>query len=79
MAKSFRPWDVDQAVLFPPTLRDLVPEGHVAHFVRDVVREQLELSEIYAAYTEERGLMWSLACTAHNLLKLAAAKTAPAR
>jgi transposase len=55
MAKTFRPWDVDQAVLFPPSLRDLVPEGHLAHFVRDVVREQLDLSEIYAAYTEERG------------------------
>lgn len=55
MAKTFRPWDVDQAVLFPPSLRDLVPEGHLAHFVRDVVREQLDLSEIYGAYTEERG------------------------
>jgi transposase len=55
MAKTFRSWDVDQAVLFPPSLRDLVPEGHLAHFVRDVVREQLDLSEIYAAYTEERG------------------------
>lgn len=55
MAKTFRPWDVDQAVLFPPSLRDLVPEGHVAHFVRDVVREQLDLSAIYASYDEERG------------------------
>jgi transposase len=55
MAKTFRPWDVDQAVLFPPSLRDLVPEGHLAHFVRDVVREQLDLSAIYAAYAEERG------------------------
>ena len=55
MAKTFRPWDVDQAVLFPPSLRDLVPAGHLAHFVRDVVREQLDLSAIYAAYTEERG------------------------
>ena len=55
MAKTFRPWDVDQAVLFPPSLRDMVPEGHLAHFVRDVVREQLDLSQIYAAYTEERG------------------------
>jgi transposase len=55
MAKTFRPWDVDQAVLFPPSLRDMVPEGHLAHFVRDVVREQLDLSQIYAAYGEERG------------------------
>lgn len=55
MAKTFRAWDVDQAVLFPPSLRDLVPQGHLAHFVRDVVREQLDLSEIYAAYSEERG------------------------
>ena len=30
MAKTFREWDVDQSVLFPPNVMDLVPEGHVA-------------------------------------------------
>lgn len=55
MAKSFREWDVDQALLFPPTVRDFVPPGHLAHFVRETVRESLDLSAIVGAYTEERG------------------------
>lgn len=55
MAKTFREWDVEQAVLFPPTVQDFVPPGHLAHFVRETVRESLDLSAILAAYTEERG------------------------
>jgi transposase len=47
---------VDQAWLLPPSVHELVPEGHLAHFVRDTVREQLDLSAIYAAYSDdERG------------------------
>jgi transposase len=55
MAKTFREWDVDQGALFPPNLLDLVPEGHVAHFVRNRVLEELDLGEVYASYSEERG------------------------
>jgi transposase len=55
MSKTFRPWDVDQRWLLPPSVHELVPEGHLAHFVRDTVREELDLSAIFAAYTEERG------------------------
>ena len=55
MAKSFRPWDVDQVWLLPPSVQDLVPAGHLAHFVRDIVRESLDLSAIFASYSEERG------------------------
>lgn len=55
MSKSFRPWDVDQAWLFPPSVRDLVPPDHLAHLIRDTVRDSLDLSEILAAYDEERG------------------------
>jgi transposase len=55
MSKTFRPWDVDQAWLLPPSVHDFVPEGHLAHFVRQLVRETLDLSEIFAHYTEERG------------------------
>ncbi len=29
MAKTFREWDVDQSVLFPPNVMDLASEGHV--------------------------------------------------
>jgi transposase len=55
MSKTFRPWDVDQGWLFPPSVKDLVPPGHLAHFVRDLVREELDLSSILETYTEERG------------------------
>ena len=55
MSKSFRSWDVDQAWLLPPSVRDFVPAGHAAHLVREVVREGLDLSAILADYAEERG------------------------
>src|ERR687893_2079695 len=55
MPKTFRPWDVDQSWLLPPSAHELVPPGHLAHFVRDTVREALDLSAILAAYDEERG------------------------
>jgi transposase len=55
MSKTFRPWDVDQRWLLPPSVLELVPVGHVAHFVRDTVREELNLDAIFAAYREERG------------------------
>jgi transposase len=55
MAKTFRPWDVEQRWLLPPSVNELVPEGHLAHFVRDTMRDELDLSEVMAAYDEERG------------------------
>src|SRR5919107_4365457 len=55
MVKTFRPWDVDQSWLLPPSVHDLVPPDHLAHFVRDTVREALDLTAILAAYDEERG------------------------
>ena len=55
MAKTFREWNVDQAMLFPPAIEDSVPKDHLAYFVRDTVRDSLDLSEIFEAYTEERG------------------------
>jgi hypothetical protein len=55
MAKSFREWSVEQRWLLPPSVQELVAEGHVAHFVRDLVREQLDLSAIFARYEEGPG------------------------
>ena len=52
---TFRPWDVDQGWLLPPSVHEFVPAGHLAHFVRDTVREGLDLSAILASYGEERG------------------------
>ena len=53
--KTFRPWEPDQQILFPPSIKDLVPKGHLAHFVRDLVRNDLDLSAIFARYAELRG------------------------
>jgi transposase len=55
MSKTFRPWDVDQAWLLPPSVHDFVPAGHPAHLIREIVREELELGTILATYEEPRG------------------------
>jgi len=55
MSKTYRPWNVDQAMLLPPSVRELVPPGHLAHFIRDLVRDSRDLSAILDEYQEERG------------------------
>jgi transposase len=55
MDKTFRDWDVDQVWLFPPSIQELVPEGHLAHLVRETVRNTLDLSAILDEYREVRG------------------------
>ena len=55
MTKRFRPWDPKQKGLLPPEITEFIPEGHPAHFVRDLVVEQLDLSQILDSYAEERG------------------------
>ena len=55
MSKTFRAWDVDQVWLFPPSVQDFVPARHMAHFVRETVRGELDLGAIMASYVEERG------------------------
>jgi transposase len=55
MSKTFRDWDVEQGWLLPPSVLDFVPPDHLSHFVRDTVRESLDLSAIMGTYSEERG------------------------
>lgn len=56
MGKTYREWNVEQSWLLPPSVMDFVPADHIAHFIRDTVREELDLSEILATYEkEERG------------------------
>lgn len=55
MSKTFRSWDVDQCWLLPQSVHEFVPAGHLAHFVRDTVREALDLSAILGTYEEDRG------------------------
>jgi len=55
MAKTYRPYVPEQDLLLPPSLRDWLPEDHLAFFVSDLV-DQLDLSAILAVYEdEERG------------------------
>ena len=55
MAKTFRSWDVEQVWLLPPSVQEFVPKEHSAHFVRELVRRELDLSAIVDQYSEERG------------------------
>jgi len=55
MAKTFREWNVDQAWLLPPSVRDLVPASDPAHFIRELVREELNLDAVLDTYAEDRG------------------------
>ena len=55
MNKTFRPWNVDDVWLLPPSVQELAPEGHLAHFVRDLACHELDLSPVFASYTERRG------------------------
>ncbi len=55
MSKTFRPWDVDQTWLLPPSVHDFVPAGHPAHLIREIVREELDLGAVLATYEEPRG------------------------
>src|ERR671918_1291218 len=55
MAKTYRPYVPEQDLLLPPSLRDWLPENHLAYFVSDLV-DHLDLSAITAGYEdEERG------------------------
>lgn len=55
MSKTFREWNLDQGWLLPASLQDFVPARHVAHFVRETVRTELDLGVIFASYSEARG------------------------
>jgi len=55
MPKTFREWKVEQAWLLPPSVGELVPPGDPSHFVRDLVRDELDLDAIFDTYSEERG------------------------
>jgi len=55
MGKSYRPYYPDEELLLPPSLREWLPENHLAYFVSDVV-DHLDLSAIEKVYgAENRG------------------------
>jgi transposase len=54
MGENFIPDTVNQTLLFPPSLHDWLPEGHLARFLLDVV-SALDLSAIYKSYQDKDG------------------------
>jgi len=52
MPKGYRPYLPEQDLLLPPSLRDWLPENHLAYFVSDVV-DQLDLSPIHEVYEQD--------------------------
>jgi transposase len=53
MGKSYRPYYPDEDLLLPPSLREWLPENHLAYFVSDVV-DNLDLSAMDAVYGNEK-------------------------
>lgn len=49
MPTTFRPCAPDQSLLFPPSPRDWLPEGHLAFFIADTVAA-VNLEALYAPY-----------------------------
>jgi transposase len=52
VAANFLLCDRDQELLLPPSLREWLPDDHLAWFVLDAV-DELDLSAFYAAYRED--------------------------
>jgi transposase len=51
--KTYRPYDPNQQFLMPPSMREWLPEDHLAYFVSDAI-DEMDLSEIDGVY--ERNL-----------------------
>ena len=50
MSGHYKTYDPDQLFLLPPSLKEWLPEGHLAYFVSDVV-DELDLGEIEKTYS----------------------------
>lgn len=53
MGKSYRPYHPNDDLLLPPSLREWLPQSHLAYFVSDVI-ENLDLSAMDAVYGNEK-------------------------
>ena len=52
MSKTYKAYQPEQDLLLPPSLKEWLPEKHLAYFVSDVV-DELDLSGIEAVYEKE--------------------------
>ncbi len=49
MGTQYRPYEPEQAFLLPPSLRDWLPQDHLAYFISDTI-DQLDLSAFHQRY-----------------------------
>jgi transposase len=55
VSKTFRPYEPDQNFLMPASMREWLPEGHLAYFIADVV-DHLDSKAVMSRYeSEDRG------------------------
>src|SRR4051794_40701578 len=52
MSKAFRPYAPEQSELLPQSPREWLPEGHMAYFILDTVKE-LDLKPLLSGYERE--------------------------
>jgi transposase len=50
--KEYRPYHPDQLLLLPPSLRDWLPDDHLAYFVSDLI-DSIDLTAIESSYEDE--------------------------
>jgi transposase len=85
MSKTFRAWKIDEPLLLPPMVQDFVAKGHLARFVLNLVRDDIDLAEITGTYGSERGqppfdptmmtalLLYSYCCGIYSSRRIATA------
>src|ERR1700740_66447 len=85
MSKKFRPWKIDEPLFLPPMVQDFVAEDHLARFVLNLVRDEIDLAEITGSYGGERGqppfdptmmtalLLYSYCCRIYSSRRIAKA------
>ena len=69
MGQLFEPYEPDQTLLFPPSLDDWLPEGHLARFISETV-DQLELKAFFAKYKEREDGRGRIAYHPQMMLKV---------
>src|ERR1700716_629210 len=55
MSKTYRAWKIDEPLFLPARVQDFVAEDHLARFVLNLVRDDIDLAEITGTYGSERG------------------------
>jgi transposase len=55
MSKTFRAWKIDEPLFLPPRVGDFVAEDHLARFVLNLIRDDIDLAAITGTYGSERG------------------------